>query len=90
MMNEPLLSDFGYLGDMPAADAVLDGTYVPPPEVDEMTRKFLHHLKRPYIDDTHKVLNHLFTTDEFITSWKRMRSTTSSSPFSPLFTDFIA
>jgi hypothetical protein len=46
MMQEPLLSDFGYLGMTPAADAVLDGTYVPPPAVDEMARNFLTHLKR--------------------------------------------
>jgi hypothetical protein len=90
MMQEPLLSDFGYLGMTQAADAVLDGTYVPPPAVDEMTKKFLSHLKRPDLGTVIPALNHLFTTDDFINSWKRMRSTTSSSPFSPLFTDFIA
>ena len=29
-LQQPLLGDFGYLGDTPAADAVLAGTYQPP------------------------------------------------------------
>jgi hypothetical protein len=74
----------------PAADAVLDGTYVPPPVVNEMTQKFLTYLKQLDLDNVIPVLNHLFTTDDSIDSWKRTRSTTSSSPFSPLFTDFIS
>jgi hypothetical protein len=88
MMQSPLLEDFGYLGLTPSADAVLDGTYTPDPSVDEITKKFLVQLQRPPGDIPE--LQHLFTTDEFIQSWQKMRSTTSSSPFSPLFTDFIA
>jgi hypothetical protein len=62
MMQSPLLEDFGYLGLTPAADAVLDGTYVPPPEVDEMTWKFLFHLRHPDLEDAIPVLRHLFST----------------------------
>ena len=29
-MNEPITTDFGYNGDIPNTDAVLDGTYNPP------------------------------------------------------------
>jgi hypothetical protein len=49
---------------------------------------FLVQLQRP--PGEIPKLQHLFTMDEFIRSWQKMRVTTSSSPFSPLFTDFIA
>jgi hypothetical protein len=46
-MQEALLLDLGYLGDTAAADAILDGTYVCPAEVDEYTKDFLACLRRP-------------------------------------------
>jgi hypothetical protein len=88
MMQSPLLEDFGYLGLTPSTNEVLNGTYIPDLSVDALTKKFLVQLQRPPGDTPE--LKHLFTTDEFVRSWQKMRSTTSSSPFSPLFTDFIA
>jgi hypothetical protein len=40
-MQEPLLSDLGYLADTPAAEQILNGTYVCPPGTDNFTWDFL-------------------------------------------------
>ncbi len=42
-MQDYFVRDFGYDGNTPAADAVLAGTYVPPPEADPVMVDFLRH-----------------------------------------------
>ena len=44
-MQEPLLLNLGYLGDTLEAEAILNGTYECPPEVDNYTREFLKCLQ---------------------------------------------
>ena len=43
-MQEPLLSDLGYFGNMTAAQQILDGTYECPDGMDDYTREFLQSL----------------------------------------------
>ena len=43
-MQAPLLQDFGYLGLGPHADAVIQGTYHPHPDVDLYMKKFIAQL----------------------------------------------
>jgi hypothetical protein len=44
-MMSPLVDDFGYLALGPAASAVLEGSYIPPPGTDEYARKLFDQLK---------------------------------------------
>jgi hypothetical protein len=44
-MMEPLQTALGFMGTTEAAQQILAGTYVPPPEVDEHTRQFLTELQ---------------------------------------------
>ena len=46
-MTEPLLTDFGYLANDKAAQEVLNGTYVPPPNTSKYVIEFLATLVIP-------------------------------------------
>jgi hypothetical protein len=46
MLNEPLLSSFGYLGLTENADRVMQGTFECPPGTDPYAIKLLKHFKR--------------------------------------------
>ena len=46
-MQPSFVAEFGYTGNTPAAEAVLNGTYVPPPDCDPVLQDFLAHCKRP-------------------------------------------
>jgi hypothetical protein len=87
-LQDPLVHDLGYLGDTPAGQAILEGTYDIPPAVDKYTALYLKELATPpNLPPMHTLT---FTTSEFKQSWKRMRFFTSSSPFGPSFKDYIA
>ncbi len=47
MMQEPLLLDLGYLVNTTAAQQILEGTYICPPEVDDITQEFFLCLQWP-------------------------------------------
>jgi hypothetical protein len=46
-MQEPLLSEPGYLADTLAAEQILNGTYVCPPGTDSFTQDFLACMQHP-------------------------------------------
>ena len=81
-MQPPLLTDFGYLGIGPNADAVMQGNYQIPPGVDVYTRKFIDHLRmEPEILQTSPIET-FYTTEEWKTGWKKAKErTTSGSNF---------
>ena len=43
-MQPPLLPIVGYLADGPAVPSILDGTFVPPPGVDQYSLEFIQEL----------------------------------------------
>ena len=88
-LQDPILSDVGLLATQPAAEAILEGTYDTAYLVDDpILRKFIAELRR---DPTLPDLDAGFlSASEHIRGWKRMKSTTSSSPFGPGFIDYIA
>jgi hypothetical protein len=89
-LTSPLLEDFGFLGKQTTIEAVLNGTYVCPPEVDNYTHKIIHELRRPLLIDHEASINGVATTAEHIQGWKKMRSSTAASTFGPSFSDLIA
>ena len=46
-LQQPLLDDFGFLGDTPAAEAVLNGTYQPPDGTPPLVALLLRHVASP-------------------------------------------
>ena len=77
-LQEPLLSDFGYTGATPSADAVLDGTYQPPPGTDDLTRLLLQHMARPPSISAHTTSPDWVSTEDHQRSWSRAKEYTSA------------
>ena len=77
-LKEPLLSDFGYFGDTAAGQAVLNGTYVPPPGTDFYSTLLLQHMERPTNVPAHSQCPLFVSTEDHIASWKRTKEYTSS------------
>jgi len=85
-----LFRDFGLRGNPIAVRQVLEGSYNPGPDVSPYTRAFLRELRMPdrirnlpLITGTTDTLSHQH-------SWQRMPARTGSSPYGPLFCDYIA
>jgi hypothetical protein len=70
-----LLHDLGIMGTGPQSEAVLSGTYVPPPGTTAATTQFLEALKRPF---GYKSVPPV-TFEEFYTGCKKAKERTSSS-----------
>ena len=80
-MQEPLYSLLGPLGDTPAAEAILNGTFVPPPGTDPAFVGLLPFLRR-----VHPPAVPLATlAEDHAAGWRKAKSQTSASPFGPTF-----
>jgi hypothetical protein len=69
-MQPYFVNDFGYDGNTPAVEAVLDGTYISPPECDPVLKDFLAHCKRLPEIPTECCPRHT-DTNEHCKSWKK-------------------
>ena len=78
-MQEPLLSDLGYLADTEAAKQILNGTYVCPPGTDNFTCNFLQCLQHPPNGGPEDRILMTFTKDDFRDYWKKLKERTSFS-----------
>ena len=79
LTEEPMLNELGHLGIGPAADAILDGTYVPPHEVADDVGDILKSLKCPPTIRMQRQPSPI-TCEEHSSGWKKVRERTSSSP----------
>ena len=80
-LQEPLVSEFGYMANTPAATEVLQGTYTPPPNTDEHARILLRALQTPQeISDNvgNFTPNRHITTEAHIQGWKKAKEKTSA------------
>jgi hypothetical protein len=78
-MQEPLLSDLGYLGDTDAAQCILEGTYVCPPEVDDYTHALIDGHQRASNIAVDDMIDTNITKEDFQAYWKKAKECTSSS-----------
>jgi len=78
-MQEPLVSEFGYLADTAAAERVLDGTYQPPEDIDTYARLLLTEFEKAtnLPDDPTQAY---ISTEEHIQAWKKAKERTSAGP----------
>ena len=73
-----LLPILGNYATTPAAAAILQGQYLPPPHLDPYTTKLLQEFAIPsHLRSTPKISTQ-FTTNDYITGWSKMKEQTSS------------
>ena len=79
-MQTPLKEEFGDTADTPAAAAVLDGSYEPPPGTDDFAAQLLEELKVAELPpgSTSYEPHTRISTDEHIRGWKRAKERTSA------------
>ena len=75
-MKEPLVSDFGHLGQGPKTEKVLRGTYQPNPLLSPQTKDFIELCRFPEEEIIINPLNRSLTY--FTKSWRKMKEKTSS------------
>ena len=77
-LHQPLLSDFGLLGDTPATEQVLNGTYIAPLGTPPLVITLLQHMKRPEaLPEDVAGTSHISTLDHQ-QSWKRAKEFTTA------------
>jgi hypothetical protein len=79
-MISPLVDDFGYLADTPAADQVLNGTYQPPDGTDYYARLLLNQLYIPWEVTRMAPISLEILTEEHKQAWRKQNERTSSEP----------
>jgi hypothetical protein len=77
-MQEPLVSQLGYLGNTEAASQILNGTYVCPPELETETQLFILALRVTSPTMMASKVSTLVTKEDFKSYWKHARERTSS------------
>ena len=88
-MYHDFIARVGYHAELPGADEILQGTFIPPENMETYAQQFISQLKmQPVVQD--QTLSKAITTESWQASWKRMKPNTSSSPFRPSFVDYIA
>jgi hypothetical protein len=78
-MQEPLISQLGYLGNTETASQILNGTYVCPPELETETQLFISALQVTSPTMMASKVSTSVTKEDFKSYWKHARERTSSS-----------
>ena len=78
-MNEPLLSDLGFLSDTNAAKCILNGTYICPEGVDAYTKNFIASLQITTPINPADFIPNMVSLQDYQAHWKRSKECTSSS-----------
>jgi hypothetical protein len=76
-MQGQLAHDLGFLGNTAASQAILDGSYTPPPDTDQYTIELLRHLKyhpKALIQAPQAIM----TTEAYREGWKNKKEYTSA------------
>ena len=79
-MQEPYLSDFGYLSDTAATTAVLDGTCKPHPDMDPYLVELLRAAKQPATIRALGPVRVTVTPEENTAAWGKQDEHKASEP----------
>ena len=79
-MLPPFTNDFGFLADTAAAQAVIDGTYIPPPEMDPYLIELLQAMKMPESIRLRGLLDTSITLDDNRSGWMKQKERTAGEP----------
>ena len=89
-MIEPLLTDLGYLADTPEAAAILEGSYIPPPETDKYAILFLQELRMPENVRNNPMSDVEVTPERNKAAWSKQKEAVSSEPAGLTFSHYKA
>ena len=78
-MNEPLLSNLGFLSDTDATKRILNGTYICPEGVDAYTKNFIASLQITTPIDPADFIPNTVSLQDYQAHWKWSKEHTSSS-----------
>ena len=78
-MNEPLLSNLGFLSDTDAAKRILNGTYICPEGVDAYTKNFIASLQITAPINPADFIPNTVSLQDYQAHWKWSKECTSSS-----------
>ena len=84
-MNEPLLSDLGFLSDTDATKHILNGTYICPEGVDAYIKNFIASLQITAPIDPADFTPNTVSLQDYQEHWKWSKECTSSSIWSALW-----
>jgi len=79
-LTAPLAPLVGPFGTGPAAQEILQGSFVCPPEVDEDTCKYIEALQFPSLAACQTQVLAILWPEDFISHWRHAKERTSSSP----------
>jgi len=79
-LTKPLTSLVGPFGTGPAAQAILQGTFICPPGTDEDTRHYIKALQFPSLAARQSHVLAILRPEDFISHWRQAKERTSSSP----------
>lgn len=85
-----LLQQLGFNADRETTSRILNGDYIPNEDVAKYTHQFIQELAMPECIRNLPKIHGAVTTEDHCKSWKKMRLQTGSSPYGPLFCDYIA
>ena len=89
LMQPEFVDRVGYTAELPGADEILAGTFVPHNNMDPYAVQFISELKmQDVVKD--QPLSRAISTASYQASWARMKPNTSSSMSGPSFVDYIA
>ena len=74
-----IFDDIGFLGDTAAAQMILEGTYVYPPDMDPATRLLLEEAAATYASLSREQIASMVTAEDFRYYWQRVNERISSS-----------
>ena len=90
-MQSPMVDILGHLADTPAAQQILDGSFIVPPEIDLYTRKMIRELRMPHSIQHSQPISSSISVDEHISSWRKQKESTASDSISGIsFSHYIA
>jgi hypothetical protein len=90
LMQPEFIARVGYLGELDGTEQILDGTFIPPTNMDPYAVDFLSHLKMDAAVKEAPQITKVISTQSYQASWKKMKPNTSCSPFGPEFVHYIA
>jgi hypothetical protein len=77
-MHSPLVEEFRYLGISPNVEAVMNGTYAPPPGMDKYAVKLLKQLQMPESVRNAPKVPAIIMMKQHVQGWKRAKEKTTS------------
>ena len=87
--QSPLLDDFGNLADTDAADAVLAGTYDPPPGINQFAKRLLDEMRIPAAAVPISPEDLDWSPEDVARAWRSQRLNTSAEPTGLSFAHLI-